>query len=536
MQLSPVIESLENRRLLNGAVDLGTVYSTAEAQFQSVDVSLQFMPAGPITATAGQTVTVQTMSAQKINVFCSNAGGTVIVDGQSTPATQLSAPTTYDYVNGDPNPDSGTYVTVLPGTHTFTFTILATALPEGITQSTAQDGVTPVYSGPWVVANGNASGSIFSSPLPFAITGTNHLVFTQLPSSGVINQTLSPISVAVENSSNQILDDNDSVITLAPDIGGIDTTEISGTVTATMVNGVATFNNVSILGADPIQMYAAAMGFTQQLEASGQPTGLYDPVGMFAASRTFDITNGGSGTGSSTLNETITKNTLPGSVVAGSSVHGTVSVKIANTGSSTESGRATLAIFASSDGTVDGNSIQIGSASIKKLSLRAGKSGEFSVQIKSLPKTLNGVFTLFAQVADGAGNTTISSTGPTLTAAAPFVAFSETFISATPAPADASGQKTRTAVKLKIANHGNIASTGKSTIAVYVSPDTSAADGTLIRSLPQTIVLKPGASREVTVPLLAIPSVAQGSYHFVVQVTDPKSDVTSVASGSTFML
>ena len=499
------------------------------------------MPAGPITATAGQAVTVQTVSTKNVNVFCSNAGGTVIVDGQSMAAAALGAPTTYDYLNGDPNPDSGTYVTVLPGTHTFTFTILATALPEGITQSTAQDGVTPVYSGPWVVANGViGGGGVFSSPLPFAITGTNHLVFTQLPSSGVINQTLPPISVAVENSSNQILDDNDSVITLAPALGGgidsIDTTEISGTVTATMVNGVATFNNVSILGASPIQMYAAAQGFTEILESTGQPTGLYEPVGMFTASRTFNITNGGSGGGSSTLSEAITKSTVPGSVVAGSSVHGAVSVRIANTGSFTESGRATITIYASSDGTVDGNSIQIGSASIKRLSLRAGKSGEFSVPIKSLPKTLNGVFTLFAQVTDIAGNTTVSSTGPALTAAAPFVAFSETFISATPAPADASGQKTRTAVKLKIANHGNIASTGKSTIAVYVSPDTSAADGTLIRSLPQTLVLKPGASREVTVPLLTIPSIAQGSYHFVVQVTDPKSDVTSVASGSTFML
>lgn len=491
----PVAEPLETRRFFDGAVPLGTVYSVAQAQFQSVEVSLQFIPGGPVTATSGQTITVQTNSTQTVNVFCSHAASTVSVDGSPEPASASSDPNTYDYVGGDPSVDPGTYVTVAAGMHTCVFTILPTSLPEGITQTTADDGITPIYTGPWVVANGVAGGgSIFSSPLPFAITGTNHLAFVQTPTSGVINQTLGTFAVAVENSSNQILDDNDSVITLAPYIGGtIDPTEISGTVTATMVNGVATFNDVAVLGAERIYMYASAGGYQEETEASGEPTGFYDPVGMFNYSSAINITyTGNGGGGSSSLAVAITKSTLPTSVVSGSPAHGNVTVTIDNTGDSKEKSSATVDIFASTDGAIDGSSIQLGSASIKSLQIAAARTKTVPVHITSLPSTLDGSYTLLAQISDAAGNTAVSSTGPALSAAA-------AFISLVPSAATVALAKNGSAeVSFTLTNEGNVRTASKSVISVNSSADGTVGNSTTVfgeNYLPALLPNKPRTLR-----------------------------------------
>ena len=89
---------------------------------------------------------------------------------------------------------------------------------------------------------------------------------------------------------------------------------------------------------------------------------------------------------------------------------------------------------------------------------------------------------------------------------------------------------------MKITNSGNVSSTGQSTIAFYFSQDTVATDGTLIRSVSESVVLKPGASRVVNVPLVSLPSVADGEYYLDIVVTDPKSDVTTLNSSGRYAL
>jgi hypothetical protein len=158
------------------------------------------------------------------------------------------------------------------------------------------------------------------------------------------------------------------------------------------------------------------------------------------------------------------------------------------------------------------------------------------VPVRSLPATLSGAYTLLTQVTDTSGSTAISSGGPSLTAAAPFLAFSQTLVRSTLASSDVSGQKTAASETIRITNNGNVASTGHSTIAVDVSPDTSAGDGTLVRSQTVPLVLAPGASRQLTIPLLALPAVPDGNYFLVNQVTDPNGGTSSVASGVTYTL
>jgi len=244
---------------------------------------------------------------------------------------------------------------------------------------------------------------------------------------------------------------------------------------------------------------------------------------------------GGGGSNPSALSPVLGKSTLPKSVVVGGTSHGQVTVDVTNSASTISSGATTVAIYASTDGSIDSSAVKIGSVS-RRLKLKSHARSVIVIPIKSLPASLSGSYTLLAQVTDPSGGTSVSSAGSTLTAAAPFINFSEILVRATLAASDVTGKKTRAAVQLRITNGGNIASSGKTTIALYVSPDTTAADGSLVRSVSESIVLKPDASRVVSIPLLSIPGVADGNYHLVARVTDPKGDVTTVASAGTYAL
>lgn len=239
-------------------------------------------------------------------------------------------------------------------------------------------------------------------------------------------------------------------------------------------------------------------------------------------------------TNTSTLVPTIARSTLPASVIAGGTSRGEAVVDLHNSGT-TQTGNATVDVYASSDGSIDSSATLVGTVT-RRVSIRAGATLPVTVPIKSLPATLDGTYTLLAQVTDPSGNTATTSSGPTLTAAARFISFSDTLVKTTLAPSDVSGQKTRAVAELKITNNGNITSSGESTAALYASINTTPTDGTLIRSLTEPIVLKPGAARVVMIPLLALPDVPNNAYFIDAQVTDPKGNLTTAASAGTYAL
>jgi len=73
-------------------------------------------------------------------------------------------------------------------------------------------------------------------------------------------------------------------------------------------------------------------------------------------------------------------------------------------------------------------------------------------------------------------------------------------------------------------------------VELFVSPDGTVASGTEIRSVTEPIVVQPGKSKTVKFSLLTLPNVANNSYEVVAELTDPKGNVTSVASTSTVSL
>ncbi len=243
----------------------------------------------------------------------------------------------------------------------------------------------------------------------------------------------------------------------------------------------------------------------------------------------------GVSTSTATLVPTIAKSTLPASVVAGVTAHGSATVEVTDSSSKAGKEIVTVDLYASTDGTIDSSSVLLGST--KKLTpFKTGVPAPFTVAEK-VPATLTaGTYTLLAQVVDPSKVLSTSAPGPTLTAAGAFIAFSETLIKTTLPASAVTGQKSTATAELKITNTGNSSSSKRSTIALYFSPDAVAADGTLIRSQLQPIPLKPGASSNYTVRLVNLPSMTNGNYFLVAQVTDPNGDVTSVASGGTFAL
>jgi hypothetical protein len=171
----------------------------------------------------------------------------------------------------------------------------------------------------------------------------------------------------------------------------------------------------------------------------------------------------------------------------------------------------------------------------------AGRSADVKVPITSLPSALNGTYTLLAVVTDSTGKSAVTDgqspfaygiNGASFTVSAPFIGFAEYFQQITLPGNVTSGVKTRAIVQVNVANTGNIISRGKSIVSLYLSPDGMVDDGALIRTVHMPIVLKPGANRVITVPLLFIPAVSAGNYDLVVQVTDPENHVNQIADGA----
>jgi uncharacterized repeat protein (TIGR03803 family) len=359
----------------------------------------------------------------------------------------------------------------------------------------------------------NGDGAILQFTGFSSTGGGTSLAFAQQPVSTTPSATLGTITVDIDNSNGDILtsDDSDVTLTLA---GGSSGAMLDGTTTVAAVNGVATFTGLSV----------NTIGNDYTLNAS-------DGTDISATSDTFSI----AAAGTSILNPAISRSTLPGSVIAGAAAHGVVTVKVTNTGSGTQHGTVTEAIFASQDGAIDGSSVPLGSFT-GNLNILTNRSKTVAVNIASVPASLDGTYTLLVKLTDSNGNISESTTGPTLTVAAPFIGFSETVIKTTLHPTDVSGGKTSGLVFFKVTNGGNIASTGLSQVDLFLSSDGTAADGTLIRTVKMPIVLRPGAGRTISLPLLSLPAVSDGSYNVVVQIIDHRGDVTQAASAGQYHL
>lgn len=223
---------------------------------------------------------------------------------------------------------------------------------------------------------------------------------------------------------------------------------------------------------------------------------------------------------------TIAKSTLPRSIVAGAAMHGVVTIDVSNGTSAAIKGKMTIAIFANATGQ---NAVLLAQVS-KTLNVLTTKTAHASVPIHLVASQLPaGDYTLFARVTDPSGNVNDSAAGPTLTAAAPFIALSETVAKSTLPASATGGSKTNGAVSLVITNNGNISTTGATTITIFATAsgtvDTSSVQ---LATAPLKSHIKPSKTGHANVKLKQFPAIPVGSYTVVAQVTDQNGQNTLV--------
>jgi predicted outer membrane repeat protein len=190
--------------LRSGGVNIGAYEASASA----------FVLTVPGTATAGTSFDATVKAVDSFGQTALGYTGTVHFDSTDGQAVVSSD---YPYTSAD------------AGTHTFT---------NGFTLKTAGNQT--------VTATDTATASI-SGSATFAVNpaAADHLLFLQQPTDAAAGQTLSPVMVEVVDAFGNVETGDSDTITLSIGSNPSGGT-LSGTLTLTVVNGVATFSDLSI--------------------------------------------------------------------------------------------------------------------------------------------------------------------------------------------------------------------------------------------------------------------------------------------------
>jgi hypothetical protein len=209
----------------SGGVNIGAYHASASAVVLTA----------PATATAGTPFDV---TVQAVDTF-----GQTAVGYKGTPT----------FSSTDINP-----AVVLPPDYTFTAADAGTHTFAGMTALVSAGSQTRSATD---TATGSITGSAAVTVNPAAAV---HLLFVQQPSDTAAGQTISPaVMVAVvDQFGNVVTNDNSDTVTLAIGSNPSGGT-LSGTLTVTVVNGIATFSDLSIdLVGQGYTLHASATGLT----------------------------------------------------------------------------------------------------------------------------------------------------------------------------------------------------------------------------------------------------------------------------------
>ncbi len=509
----------------NMAISTGITYSALSADPSVVTASvsaggdaLTLTPAAG--ATAGMTTTVTATvtdlsgntqqstfnvtiaAAPTPAVSITNASGTIGTNSQIAFPVTLSvagnSAVTFDY-------------TLTPGTAStadYSATGSSLTIPAGSTTATI-----PV----------NILGDSLGATETFTITLTNlstGATFTGGAASETATGTINPLPGTLVPTTTTLQATNAAV-----PAGNADTfvATVTPKVTGTAPTGTVVFsiNGISI-------GTAGITGGTATLTTLLSTPGNQPVTATYSGSSTYSgSTSNTVNVNVATLAPTISRSTLPGTIISGVAAHGTVFVTAVDDIATPMKKNATFDIFASTDGFVDSSSILVGTY---KKSINLVQNGQTTAPVAVGPlltKLSAGSYTLIAQTLDPLGNTSDSPAGIALTVQTAVVALSESFTRFALPTSVLAGAKTPLAALLKITNSGNVRSTGPMTITLYASTDGTIADGTAFKTITSKAPIAAGGSIPVSVPLTAYPNVADGNYDILVQVTDPRLNTSS---------
>jgi len=364
-------------------------------------------------------------------------------------------------------------------------------------------------------------------------TTPTQLVFDQQPttvaSTGV---TIAPPPVVyLEDANGNLVLADDSTVTMSIDVGFTpdllrgsaspdaisNLVKLGGTVTATAVNGIATFSDLSIATADPSSSTYVLIAKDAALTVTSTTFGLTNNTGTPTPTPT------PTPTGTATLTVAPGKSTLPSSLIGGTKVKGTVTATITNSGAATVKATDTVNLFATTTGAIDPGSTLIGSVK-HGLSLKPGKTATVAVPANKGVALPAGTYTVLAQVVDATLGTSAAATGPTLTVAAPFAS-----LTGTVTPLATTPGKTLS-FTLTITNGGNVNAAGKATLAVYLSLDGTTLSVPVTPVLTKSLTVKPGKPLAVRLKVKVPTAAAAGNYFPLVSFTQGAQLFTAAAA------
>jgi hypothetical protein len=235
-----------------------------------------------------------------------------------------------------------------------------------------------------------------------------------------------------------------------------------------------------------------------------------------------------------TLSESITRLILPVPTVSGTSVRGSAIMRVTNSGNNASIGPVQFALFASPDGTV-ANGTPFTPVS-RTLRIPSMGSALVVVPITTIPSTLNGNYSIVAQVTDPKGSLTTSAATAAVTIAPPTLTLAATFNFIRPITLS-TARSTQGVFSVTIANTGNI-SVGSLTNpnAFSISLGLVSQDGTVnvpLQSFSRALLFTPQARRTLAFAFTAsaLSSITAGSYLPTVTVTVPGSSYSVSSTG-----
>jgi Bacterial Ig-like domain (group 3) len=342
--------------------------------------------------------------------------------------------------------------------------------------------------------------------------------------SAPVSQTViaSPNSVIAVTASKKLLAAVGDSVTLTATVSSAAAGGATPTGTVTFVDGAITLGSAPILsGGVALLTTTALVNGINTITATYNGNPSYTP----SAPATVIVNVNGLGL---LPTRTITGLT---SAIAGTKIHANTTVTLMNPNATPTTGVGTLNLYASTDGTVDTTSTLIKTLVINTLNVKALKSINVNDMITAVPASLaSGSYTLMALMMSPSGIVDFSSTGPSFAVVSPIVALSETLTTVNLGQSLVSGAATRGSVKLAVTNHGNIPSSGLTTFNITASP-ASGVVGTTVLSVTEKVTIPAGRSKTITIPIKSVPSLADGQYFLVTQVTDPRNGI-SVASSA----
>ena len=234
----------------------------------------------------------------------------------------------------------------------------------------------------------------------------------------------------------------------------------------------------------------------------------------------------------SQLSEAIVASTLPAQISDQTVAHGKVTIDVTNNSATLQKYRGVVDVATTTDSTFDPQSYSEFNLGGKNTSfnLASGVTKQYVIPVNIKKGELQDfTYGLYAFVADVSQQYSVSGPTGTLTVAPPVVTLSETqtFVKL-PSTLATAGGKLGATDKIAITNSGTDASSTALTIDVYATPDGVASDGTPFLAVPLTkkIQIKAGKTANVTVKLPTFPTVTDGTYSVIAQVTQTTGTVT----------